>query len=181
MQSKDVGDEDYEGFELKSLFYLIKNKLSKDQTVDINEKIEKCLSFFILYTGKVEIAIPEKEPIMHYFPIRPSGTFLRGFLRDQYIESVPCVPSTLRMKDLLIDTGPTLTAKMQAGHSIHTKINYPGLSEIFRWSRLWLALLVILSIVLNYLISLSYSDVDSRDILIGYGGERKFPYNFFSN
>ena len=178
--SKDIGDADYEGFELKSILLLLWKKISGNKEATISEKVEKVCTFFYLYTGKVEINIPDQEkPTLHYFPIRPVGTFLRSNLRDQYLENIPCVPAALRMKDLLIDSGPTLASKMLSGHYLHTKTNFPILSEIFRWNRIWLAFLVIISIVLNIFVGLSYSDVRTIDTLIGYRGESNLILNIF--
>ena len=172
--NKNIGDDNYEGFSLKAVFkWLWRNKYGIRKKT-IQEKMGKACAFFHLYTGKVEIKVADKdEPIFHYFPIRPTGSFLRSHLREQYMETAPCVPAPLRMKNLLIKSGPLLTSKMNAGYVIHRKINYPILSEIFRWTRLWLALLVVFTLVLNLLVAISYSEIGEIKHLIGHSGKSK--------
>jgi len=141
----------------------------------LEEKMKECLSFYNLYLGKVEIAVLGKEnkelikTETLYFPILPVASFLRSSHKDTYMENIECVPAILRMKDLLVDTGSSLSSKMHAGYTIHNKINYPLVSEIFRWERLWLVLLILLTIAMNYLVAYTYSSRESIDKVAGQG------------
>jgi hypothetical protein len=139
----------YQGFGIWQLLTKLWRKITCKApltAVDPAVMMPDICAFFLLYMGKLEVNVNDKvdgAKVIRYFPRLPEMTFLREQKKTKYLNDVKPSPAVERMKEFA-KAEPSISAGATSDYRVYHKINFPVLSEIYRWQRVWNFLCVIL-------------------------------------